>query len=69
MYTVTLTLPDLEAATPEEAAKMFLDVLVSGDWSGGLFFEVHDGDTKQGIELPGDDVFATLAVACKAGGF
>lgn len=57
MKTVTLTIPDLDTESPQEACRMFLAALVSADWSDGLCFEVRDPEHgPQHVVLPVDDV-------------
>ena len=56
VHTVTLTIPDIEAETPKQAAWLFLASLITADWSGGLMFEVN-GKT---VVLEADDIQIAL---------
>lgn len=63
MFNVSITIPDIEADNETEAAKLFLQALVSTDWGGGLIAEVinTDGDgTAVFPRLMREDIEAAL---------
>lgn len=61
MFQVSLSMPDLDAADPREAAQLFLSALVSADWSNGLVMKATDADgTTRYVTLTAEEVTAAL---------
>lgn len=58
MFTVYLGIPDIGADNATEAAKRFLESILSADWSSGLGFDVenHETGNVSHVQLSAEDV-------------